>query len=318
MSRQLRYEVENGCYHISHRARRAFRLCRDDDDYLQFVRTLQGSADRFEASIFSYLVTQGGYQLLIRTRQPNLSRVMRQINGQFAQYLHRKYRSDGAVFRGRYRSVYLEEGAALLRRSRELHLDAIAVKDAPLLASSWPLFDGRRRSWIDRDALISLLDAGATLADYRNYVLSGESAPCGDTVLEVAKSIEGSPEFVAQAMDGIEDISEEIPFRKELSPTIPPRQVVAVVALHCETEQNHILEARRGRYSHNMPRLMAMYLCQQVGQSSLKQIADYFSLGHYASAANSISKFRSMVGADAFLASRVDTIQRQLLLGRTP
>ena len=47
----------------------------------------------------------------------NLSRVMRHINGVYTQYFNRMNDSDGPLFKGRFKAVLIEQGAALLKLS---------------------------------------------------------------------------------------------------------------------------------------------------------------------------------------------------------
>jgi len=51
----------------------------------------------------------------------NLSRYMRHINGLYTQYFNRTYKSDGQLFRGRYKSIVIDGDSYLLELVRYIH-----------------------------------------------------------------------------------------------------------------------------------------------------------------------------------------------------
>jgi hypothetical protein len=48
------------------------------------------------------------YHLLVKTPQPNLGRAMRHINGLYTQRYNRLKKTDGPLFRGRYKAILVE------------------------------------------------------------------------------------------------------------------------------------------------------------------------------------------------------------------
>jgi hypothetical protein len=63
------------------------------------------------------------YHLLIETREPTLSRGMRQLNGVFAQAHNRRQGRSGHLFQGRFHAVLIEKEAHLLEVARYVVLN---------------------------------------------------------------------------------------------------------------------------------------------------------------------------------------------------
>ena len=61
------------------------------------------------------------YHLLISTPKANVSRAMRQVNGVYTQKINRKYKLEGALFKGRYKSIVIEENSYFKECIRYIH-----------------------------------------------------------------------------------------------------------------------------------------------------------------------------------------------------
>jgi len=109
MSRALRIEYPNACYHISSRISTQHRLLfRHQEDRKAFLSLLANTVELFQIKIYAYYLGDKDYHLLGMTPRANLSRVMRHINGLYTQYFNRAYRKTGSLFQGRYRAILIE------------------------------------------------------------------------------------------------------------------------------------------------------------------------------------------------------------------
>ncbi len=61
------------------------------------------------------------YHLLVETPKANLGRIMRHINGVYTQRHNLLKKTDGPLFRGRYKSVLVDEESYLLQLTRYIH-----------------------------------------------------------------------------------------------------------------------------------------------------------------------------------------------------
>ena len=109
MPRPLRIEYENACYHVMNRGRSRQDIFHEEKDYQSFLNTLAEAHKRFGLQIQSYCLMQNHYHLLIKTPEGNLGRAMRHINGLYTQRYNRMRKTDGPLFRGRYKAILVEE-----------------------------------------------------------------------------------------------------------------------------------------------------------------------------------------------------------------
>ena len=96
-----------GFYHIVNRGVERRKIYMDDDDRMQFLDILQDSAEVYDFEIYSYVLMDNHYHLLIKTSALNLSLLMRQINARYSMYFNKKYKRVGPLWQGRFRSWYV-------------------------------------------------------------------------------------------------------------------------------------------------------------------------------------------------------------------
>ena len=118
MSRPLRIECPNAWHHVMNRARRGQMLFVDKDDYTCFLDLLRETSEIFNIKIFAYCLMPTHYHLLVQTPEMNLARCMRHLNGVFTQRYNIQQKCDGTLFRGRYKSILVEEDSYLLQLVR--------------------------------------------------------------------------------------------------------------------------------------------------------------------------------------------------------
>lgn len=81
MSRPLRLEFPGALYHVTARGDRREPIFEDDDDRAQLLQIVAQRLDRFDAVCLAYCLMGNHYHFVLQTRRPNLSRLMRHING---------------------------------------------------------------------------------------------------------------------------------------------------------------------------------------------------------------------------------------------
>jgi len=108
MSRPLRNELKNGFYHVMNRGRSRQRIFHNDNYYITFLNTLNEACQRFGMEVHAYCLMSNHYHLLLKTPEGNLSRCMRHVNGVYTQRYNRIRKTDGALFRGRYKAVLVD------------------------------------------------------------------------------------------------------------------------------------------------------------------------------------------------------------------
>lgn len=81
MSRPLRIEFPGAVYHVTSRGDRREPIYREDAVRLLQLDMLATAMDRFDAQVLAYCQMGNHHHLVLYTRQGNLSRLMRHLNG---------------------------------------------------------------------------------------------------------------------------------------------------------------------------------------------------------------------------------------------
>ena len=105
-----------------------FKIYYDKEDYALFLTVLQEACNLFNVTISAYCLMTNHYHLLVNTPEGNISRFMRHVNGVYTQRYNRKHGKDGPLFRGRFKSVLIQEDMHLMGIVRYIHLNPITAK----------------------------------------------------------------------------------------------------------------------------------------------------------------------------------------------
>lgn len=198
MARPLRIEFAQAVYHVTARGDRREPIFLDDHDRLIFLELLAQGLERFDACALAYCLMDNHYHLVLCTRQPNLSALMRHINGVYTQRVNRRHGKVGHVFQGRYKAILVDRDGYLLEVCRYVDLNPVRARMVAS-AQDWPWSSYRALttpalapSWLDTVAVQSALlgRAPANLADqehaarlYAALVASARDAALWDVAL---------------------------------------------------------------------------------------------------------------------------------------
>ena len=117
MSRPLRIEFPGAIYHVTSRGDRREPIYRDDEDRITHLDVIAQAMDRFDAQVLAYCQMRNHYHLVLHTRQPNLSRLMRHVNGVYTQAFNRRTRWWGTCFRAGSKRSWSADQLAQGRKS---------------------------------------------------------------------------------------------------------------------------------------------------------------------------------------------------------
>ncbi len=181
MPRPPRIEYEGAFHHVMNRGRDSQTIYWDDEDYVVFLGTLAEVTKEYHAVIHAYCLMTNHYHLLIETPKANLSQIMKHINGFYTQRFNRKYKKDGALFRGRYKSILVDEDSYLLQLTRYIHRNPVEVKkkmvkqlsDYPW--SSYPAYINQAKApdWLFREKTYQMLGHRYRYKGYYDFVEKG-------------------------------------------------------------------------------------------------------------------------------------------------
>lgn len=128
MSRLLRIEFPGAVYHVTSRGDRHEAIYRDDADRLAQLEVVAQAMDRFDATVLAYCLMGNHYHLVLHTREPNLSRLMRHVNGVYTLHFNRRHALAGHVFQGRFKAILVERDAYLLALCRYVERNPVAAQ----------------------------------------------------------------------------------------------------------------------------------------------------------------------------------------------
>lgn len=146
----------------------------DDDDRHGFIRLLADSAARTQVEVHGYCLMGNHFHLLVHTPFGNMAEMMRLLSGRYARFFNDRWGRDGALCRGRYRSIVVDSERYLLAVSRYIHRNPLAFWDRSLSRyqwSSYPAFLAHRPcpDWLVTDTVLRLANSRR---DYRAIVES--------------------------------------------------------------------------------------------------------------------------------------------------
>jgi len=125
MSRPLRIQYEGAVYHVMNRGNARQDIFCTASHYELFLRCLEESINLWELKLHAFSLMPNHYHMLIETPAGNLSRAMRHLNHVYTQRFNRLTNRDGHLFRGRYKSILVEEDAYLVELMRYIHLNPV-------------------------------------------------------------------------------------------------------------------------------------------------------------------------------------------------
>ena len=128
MARPLRIEFPGAVYHVTSRGDRQELIFRSDCDRQLLLDVVDQAMARLDAEVLAFCLMGNHYHFVMRTRQPNLSRVMRHINGQYTQAYNRRHDLIGHLFQGRFHAILIDSDAYLIEVCRYVELNPVRAK----------------------------------------------------------------------------------------------------------------------------------------------------------------------------------------------
>jgi REP element-mobilizing transposase RayT len=287
------------------------------EDYTAFIELLKNASSLWKVRIAAYCLMSNHYHLLVQTPEANLSRFMRHLNGLYTQYFNRTYKSDGQLFRGRYKSIVIDGDSYLLELLRYIHrnpLNAALVKR--LEDYSWSshrayISKGNEGNWMHKDFVLSILEENKSKRRqaYLDYVK--QEVPERLSALYEKKKLP----LLLGAKDFIDDIKQkyydktsikEVPQVKELF--LDKFQIEKAVCGVYQIEVADLLKSRRGNY--NEARNVAIYLTRKYTGATLKDIGARFGMNSYSSVSSVILRTKQAMDRDKKLRQRITAVEK--------
>jgi len=189
MARPLRIEFPGALHHVTVRSNARQPVFRSDEDRLLYLDILARTVDRWGWICHAYCLTDVRCDLLVETPEPNLSRGMRQLGGEYTQAFNRRHGQRGHIFEGRFASVVAEKENWLLELARHVVLipvrAGLARREKDWSWSSYRATAGRAAipAFLTVTGVLDRMGKGAKERQrrYRRFVKEGRksgSSPC--------------------------------------------------------------------------------------------------------------------------------------------
>jgi putative transposase len=279
-------------YHVTSRGDRREPIAKDDTDRALFLEVLGQALQRFDAKAWAYCLMGNHYHLVLHTREANLSRLMRQINGVYTQTFNRRHGLTGHLFQGRFKAILVDSDSYLLEVCRYVDLNPVRaqmVKRPDAYAwSSYRALAGLAEPapWLDRQPLYEQLlpgkSAAKAAAQYAEFVSQGHGVQLWETALQQQIYL-GDEGFITrmQQLAGLDNTAPGSSARKaqvsQIHTSAPPKdhdvqRYAAIKTLNKEQRNQNIANAfYQGGHSQT-----AIALAFGVSTSTVSRVvADY-------------------------------------------
>lgn len=302
MSRPLRIEYPGAWYHVMNRGMNRIPIFNKPDDYGLFLDTLDESCRLFNVKISAYCLLPNNYHLFLHTPEGNLSRFMRHLNGVYTQRFNRGRKRDGPLFRGRFKSILIQEDAYALQVVKYIHKSPVANKLVEKLSQyKW----SSHASYLKPEKSPKWLDVGFVLGQFASRRLKAvsfyrDSMRLGleDKVATFYSKKRQSPilgdemfeEKIQTLLSRQAGNSSEIPEQRKMIGRKMVRKVNLAVTKRFKVSPKQLMASRRGE--ENSARKMAMLLSRELSGLTQSELAEEYGANSYRVIATACYRFK--------------------------
>ncbi len=187
MPRPPRLQYPGAMHHVMNRGANHQCTFRDPTDNAQFMSLIERAVAKTRIEVHAYCLMGNHFHLLVRTPEPNLDIAMQAVLGVYTRNFNDRHGRDGALFRGRYKSILVDSDNYLLALSRYIHRNPAGLAEhlSEYAWSSYGAFLGHQiaPSWLTID--LTLRQAGG-LDAYQRFI----EGPSGSAEAEVEMMVE--------------------------------------------------------------------------------------------------------------------------------
>lgn len=165
--------------HVMNRGINHCKIYLDNYDYIYFYNLVLECKEKMNFEIYSYCLMPNHYHLLIGTNDVEIWRIMKKINEGYTRYFNTKYGRDGALFRGRYKSLEITDDVYLLECSKYINLNPVAsnIVELPekyMWSSCKILFYNMADELVDTYKILDYFYSKDKAKIYREYVMGSD------------------------------------------------------------------------------------------------------------------------------------------------
>ncbi|MFH1728435.1 MAG: transposase [Pseudomonadota bacterium] len=325
MPRPKRIEYEGAWYHVMNRGASKKSIFHSYDDRDYFLKLLGQVNDQWNLQAHAYCLMTNHYHLLVHTPNLGLSESMRHLSSMYTMRYNKKYKRDGALFRGRFKSILLDRDDCASAILRYIHQNPVKAGLCKKVESyRW----SSHRAYLNEKNKPSFLYTDEILKDFakssskarrklHEFVIGRESK-------YFINSIEGPRPLSVMGSQGFRDWIKDnyldkvkkdkliSTARSNKRPEIKPKQMLSYVSSEFSVSKKSIMENKSGSIA-NIPRLTYLYLLHKMAGFTHNEISEIIKSGNKASVAQNIYRFSRRLEEDEELGERIKGMKGNLL-----
>ncbi len=293
MGRPLRIEYPDAVYHVFSRGNERKSIFRSAHDYNLFLDILSDSALTYNFLVHAYSLMPNHFHILIETKDPNLSYIMKRLLGLYTQRFNRRHKRVGHLFQGRYKALLVDKDAYFLQVSRYIHLNPVKAKltkypeDHEYSSMRYYLKE-KSPNFLHKDFTLGQFESSAM---YRSFVLEGLNDQ--QDILKNARggAILGSEDFLNKVKTKISNKTQiDFQGRKRIF----QRPLANIVRL-CQ----------------GYPKNQQIYMLTKYARTTQREIGDMFQISH--SAVSQIARrMRAKLEKDRHLERSIEVLEAKV------
>jgi len=325
MARPLRIQYPCAVYHTTCRGNERKEIYRDVKDREIFIDILKKSAETYSIKLYTYVLMDNHFHLLLETPLGNLSEFMRQFNITYTGYYNRRHGRVGHLFQGRYKSILVDKDNYLSILSRYIHLNPIRMakmekagvgeKMQYLRDYRWSSLSG----YIDKRKKESFINYSMVLGEYGGDTDKGREAYRKRIVEDIKGGLDIIDKVIGQSILGGEEFIERIK-QRFLKGVKSSRELPAVKELQRYKAKEEIITAIEGETGKAISdiitkggglRQIAMDLLYRVGGLKGVEIGEMMGLD-YSTISQGRKRLNEKVQRDKKLKVLLNSIEKKL------
>lgn len=125
MARPRRIEYKGAMYHLIQRGKNKEYIFKNDIYKGYLIKIIKNAQEKHGFNFYGYVIMDNHYHLLIQAMDIPISKIMHEVNLNYAKYYNYKENMMGPVFGGRYKGILVESEIYLLQLLKYIHLNPI-------------------------------------------------------------------------------------------------------------------------------------------------------------------------------------------------
>jgi REP element-mobilizing transposase RayT len=216
MARPLRIHYPGAVYHITCRGNARQDIYKDNKDRKAFLEILTESQKIYNIKIYSYVLMNNHYHLLIETPKGNISYYMRHLNMRYTSHYNRRHKKIGHLFQGRFKGILVDKDTYLTMLSRYIHLNPVKIKGMKRMPYKDKIQYLRKYKWSSLPGYINkrekqeFIEYDLVLEEYGGDNDEGRQAYGHIISIDVSGKMDVKDKIVGQSIIGREDFIEKV------------------------------------------------------------------------------------------------------------